>query len=201
MNTVLANPVIASHAARSRLRLMSLATLALTAAALLAAAPPVQAQAAGADQATQHAAEHATQHATRHASHHRMGPGMAGDPMMSGRLLDAVGASAAQKAQVQEILKTAHDDMRQQHAGDRELRQQLLALVAAPQVDAAAAEGVRQKLQARHDAASKRRLQAMLDAGAVLTPEQRLKVAERLTSRHNMMERHHRERQAAEPRS
>ena len=193
MNTVLANPVIASHAARSRLRLMSLATLALTAAALLAAAPPVQAQAAGADQSTQHAA--------RHASHHRMGPGMAGDPMMSGRLLDAVGASAEQKSRVQEILKTAHDDIRQQHAGDRELQQQLLALLAAPQVDAAAAEGVRQKLQARHDAASKRRLQAMLDAGAVLTPEQRLKVAERLTSRHNMMERHHRERQAAEPRS
>lgn len=195
MNTVLANPVFSSHAARSRLRSMSLATLAvaLAAAALVSAAPPVQAQAAG--------AEHAAEHATRHASHHRMGPGMAGDPMMSGRLLDAVGASAEQKSRVQEILKTAHDDIRQQHAGDRELQQQLLALLAAPQVDAAAAEGVRQKLQARHDAASKRRLQAMLDAGAVLTPEQRLKVAERLTSRHNMMERHHRERQAVEPRS
>lgn len=203
MNTVLANPVFASHAARRPLRLMSLATLAvaLTAAALLAAAPQVRAQAAGAAPAAQHATEHATEHAARHASHHRMGPAMAGDPMLSGRLLDAVGASAEQKARVQEILKTAHDDMRKQHAGNRELRQQLLALVAAPQVDAAAAEGVRQKLQAHHDAASKRHLQAMLDAGAVLTPEQRQKVAERLKSRHDMIERHHRERQAVEPRS
>ncbi len=170
---------------RSRLRLMSLATLAtlavaLTGALLAAAAPPVQAQP---------------------AAHHRMGPGMAGDPMMAGRWLDSVGASADQKTRVQDILKTAHDDLQQQHEGDRDLRQQLMALLAAPQVDAGAAEGVRQKMQARHDVASKRRLQALLDAGAVLTPEQRQKMAEQMKARGHRMQRHPRERPAAEPRS
>jgi Spy/CpxP family protein refolding chaperone len=72
----------------------------------------------------------------------------------------------------------------------------MLALLLAPQVDAAAAEALRQQLQARHDGASKRHLQAMLDAGAVLTPEQRQTLAARLNARREMMERHRRERQA-----
>lgn len=188
MNTVFASPVFARQTVVRPLRLMSLATLAvaLTGTLLVAVAPQAQAQPAG---------------GVQHAAQHRMGPGMAGEAMMSGRLLDAVGASAEQKTRVQDILKTAHDDIRKQHDGDRDLEQQMMALLVAPQVDAAAAEGLRQKLQARHDVASKRRLQAMLDAGAVLTPEQRQKVAERLKSRRDMMERHQRERQAAEPRS
>ena len=207
MKTVFVSPVFAdAHRAgadvgrplaQRPLRLMSLATLALalTGALLLAATPQAHAQAQPAPPAGAAAPQ------AQHAAHHRMGAGMAGAAMMSGRLLDAVGASTEQKTRVQEILKTAHDDIRKQHDGDRELQQQLVALLAAPQVDAAAAEGVRQKLQARHDSASKRRLQAMLDAGAVLTPEQRQKVAERLKSRGEMMQRHQRERQAAEPRS
>ena len=77
----------------------------------------------------------------------------------------------------------------------------MMALMAAPQVDAAAAEALRQQLQARRDVASKRQLQAMLDVGAVLTPEQRQKLADRMKSRQDMMKRHHRERQANEPRS
>lgn len=189
MKTAFDRPVSALQIGPDRLRRVSLATLAtlavaLTGLLLAAAAPPVQAQPMAQPMA-----------------HHRMGPGRDGDLMMSGRLLDSVGASAEQKTRVQDILKTAHDDIRKQHGGDRDLQQQLLALLAAPQVDAAAAEGVRQKLQARHDLASKRRLQALLDAGAVLTPEQRQKVAERLKSRGDMMQRHHRERQATEPRS
>ena len=197
MKTVFDRPVSTLQIGPNRLRRVSLATLAtlavaLTGLLLAAAAPPVQAQPA---------AQPTIQPAAQPMAHHRMGPAMAGDPMMSGRLLDSVGASAEQKTRVQDILKTAHDDIRKQRDGDRELQQQLLALLAAPQVDAAAAEGVRQKLQARHDLASKRRLQALLDAGAVLTPEQRQKVAERLKSRGDMMQRHHRERQATEPRS
>lgn len=193
MKTAFDRPVSTLQIGPNRLRRVSLVTLAtlavaLTGLLLAAAAPPVQAQPAAQPNA-------------QPMAHHRMGPAMAGDPMMSGRLLDSVGASAEQKTRVQDILKTAHDDIRKQHDGDRELQQQLLALLAAPRVDAAAAEGVRQKLQARHDLASKRRLQALLDAGAVLTPEQRQKVAERLKSRGDMMQRHHRERQATEPRS
>jgi hypothetical protein len=46
--------------------------------------------------------------------------------------------------------------------------------------------------------ASKRRLQAMVDAAKVLTPEQRKQLAERMSQRGDMMERHHRERRALE---
>ncbi len=133
-------------------------------------------------------------------AHHGMGPGMAGGPMMTDRMLDAAGASAEQKARVNEILKRAHEDMTQQREGGRELRQQMMAVMAAPKIDAAAAESLRQKMLARHDAASKRHLQALLEASAVLTPEQRQKLAERIKGRHDLMERQLRERQALEPR-
>ena len=136
-----------------------------------------------------------------HAMAHRMGPGMAGSPMLSDRMLDSVGASPDQKTRVKAIMDRAHDEMRQQHAGDRALHQQLMGIMAAPQIDAAAAEGLRRQLQSRHDEASKKRLQAMLDASAVLTPEQRQKLSERAKARHELMQRHQRERQALEPRS
>ena len=143
-------------------------------------------------------------HATAHhgMDHGGMGMGMgAGDGMMSERMMAAAGASAEQKVKVREILKSAQDDQLKQRAGGLELHQQMLALMSAPQIDAAAAEGLRQKMEARHDAASKRHLQVMLDVGAVLTPEQRQKLAERMKTRRDMMDRHHRERQAIEPKS
>ena len=120
--------------------------------------------------------------------------------MVSDRMLDAVGASAEQKTRVGEIMGSARDDIRKAREGDRGLHQQMMALMAAPTIDAAAAEAVRQKLLASHDATSKRRLQAMLDAAAVLTPEQRQKLVERMKARRELMERHQRERQAVEPR-
>lgn len=137
----------------------------------------------------------------RHAMAHRMDAGMARGPMLHGRLLDAVGASADQKARIQEIMGRARDDTRQQHQADRALHEQMRALMAAPQIDAAAAEGLRQQLQARRDVASKRHLQAMLDASAVLTPEQRQKLGEQARSRQDMWQRHHRERESLLPRS
>ena len=136
-----------------------------------------------------------------HAMAHRMGPGMAGGPMLSEHLLDAVGASADQKSRIKDIMGRAHDDSRSQRQADKALHAQMMALMAAPQLDAAAAEGLRQQLQAHRDTASKRHLQAMLDASAVLTPEQRQKLAERAKSHRDMMDRHHREREALTPRS
>ena len=118
--------------------------------------------------------------------------------MVNDRMLDAVGASAEQKTRVREIMSGARDDIRKVREGDRGLHQQMMALMAAPKVDAVAAEALRQKLVASHDATSKRRLQAMLDAAAVLSPEQRQKLVERLKARHDMMERHQRERQSTE---
>ena len=134
-------------------------------------------------------------------AYHGMGPAQAWAPMMTERMLEAAGASPEQKTKVREILKSAHDDLAKLRVGAPDLRQQMMALMVAPQVDAAAAEALRQQMMARHDAASKRLLQAMLEASAVLTPEQRQKLAERMKARRDMMQRHQRERQAIEPRS
>ena len=63
-----------------------------------------------------------------------------------------------------------------------------MQIFAAPTVDAAAAESLRQQMLAQHDQASKRMLQAMLDVSKVLTPEQRAKMAERAKQRQAVMQ-------------
>jgi len=135
-----------------------------------------------------------------HAGH----PGRGGPDgaMFPERMLDSVGASAEQKTRVRDIFKAAQADMAQMRQAGQGQHQQMMQLMAAPQVDAAAAEALRQQQLARHDAASKRMLQATLDASAVLTPEQRQKLAEQMKSRQEMMQRHQRERQQMQaPRS
>jgi Spy/CpxP family protein refolding chaperone len=49
---------------------------------------------------------------------------------------------------------------------------------------------------ARHDEASKRWMQALLDMSRVLTPEQRRALADRLAERRETMQRHRAEREA-----
>lgn len=134
-------------------------------------------------------------------THHGMGSeaGMMGGPMghaMGGRMLDSVGATAEQKAKVQSIMKSAHDDLGGQREAHRALRQQMAALMSAPVIDARAVEALRQQMLSQHDATSKRMVQAMLDAAAVLTPEQRQQIAARAQQRGEMMQRHMRERRA-----
>ena len=86
--------------------------------------------------------------------------------------------------------------MRAQHEAGRALREQAMALFTQPTVDANAVEALRQKQMAVHDEASKRMTQAMLEISRVLTPEQRKQIAEQMTQRREMMQRHQRERQA-----
>jgi periplasmic protein CpxP/Spy len=126
-------------------------------------------------------------------------PGGRGGPhgggmMMHGRLLQSVGASADQQTRIHDIMKAARDDVRKLHEGAGDLRAQGAQLLAAPTIDARAVEALRVKRLALHDAVSKRMTQALLDAAAVLTPEQRAKMAEQMGKRHDMMERHRRER-------
>lgn len=140
-------------------------------------------------------------HGAHKAAHHPHG-GPGGMMMMSEHMLDTVGASAEQKTRVRDILKTAQDEQRQQREAGQALHQQMMQLLTAPKIDAAAAEALRQQQQVRHDAASKRMLLAMLDVQAVLTPEQRAKLAETMKARQDMMGRHQRERQQLQaPRS
>lgn len=112
--------------------------------------------------------------------------GMHGMRMMG--MLDDVGASEAQRQQIQQILRAAHDDMKAQHQQGMALRQQLMSLWAAPSLDAAAIEGVRKQQAALHEQASVRMTRAMVDAGRVLTPEQRAKVAEKGAKRMKRMQ-------------
>ena len=174
----------------------SAGALALAGALMTSAqAQPVAAPAATDGMGHRGGPQHAMAHRGGHDGH---GHGMAHRAMLSDRALDSVGASAEQKTKVHEILTRAHEAGRQQQLGERALHEQMRGLMSAPQVDAAAAESLRQRLQAGRDAASKRHLQAMLDASAVLTAEQRQKLAQKGQARREMMERHPQERDQQE---
>lgn len=123
---------------------------------------------------------------------HGMGAGL------HGRALEAVGATEEQRTRIHDIMRAARDDLRKQREAGGDLHAQMAQLLSAPTIDARAVETLRQKLMAQHDAASKRMAQAMLDAAAVLSPEQRQKLADQMAKRRELMERHRRERDAME---
>lgn len=121
---------------------------------------------------------------------HGAGPAMmlGGSPEHIGRgidhMLDGLGTTDAQRAQIKQIAIAAATDLKAQREAGRALRDQGRQIFAAPTVDAAAAETLRQQMLAQQDQASKRVLQAMLDVSKVLTPEQRAKMAERMQREH-----------------
>jgi periplasmic protein CpxP/Spy len=123
---------------------------------------------------------------------------LAGHPRMLDRALDAVNASAEQRSQIKAIATAAHNDLKALRDQGRTLREQSAALFTQPNVDARAAESLRQQLVAQHDQASKRTMQAMLEIARVLTPEQRQALAKRMAERRAMMERHRGERESLE---
>ena len=128
--------------------------------------------------------------------------GMMGSPEHMGRMLDhmldGLNATDAQRSQIKQIAAAAATDMKAQHDAGRALREKAMQIFSAPNVDAAAAESVRQQMLAQHDQSSRRMLQAMLDASKVLTPEQRAKLGERMKQReaqmHERMQRLEREK-------
>lgn len=127
------------------------------------------------------------------------GMGMAGShPYQMERMLDAVQATPEQRAAVNKILQAARADGQAQREAGRKLHEQTRALFAQPTVDARAAEALRQQMLAQHDQASKRMMQVKLDVSAVLTPEQRKALADRMGQRRAMMERHRAEREGVE---
>lgn len=100
-----------------------------------------------------------------------------------GRMLDAVSATAAQRSQIKQITEATRTDLKPVHEASRQLRQQTRALFAMPAVDANAAEGLRQQELVLHDQSTKRMLQARLDISAVLTPEQRQLLADKMATK------------------
>ena len=118
-----------------------------------------------------------------------MGPGK----MLSPRMLDAVKATPEQRAQIEQIMGAARRDMAAQRDARRALRDEAQRVFTQPNVDANAAEALRQKMLAQHEQASRRHMQAMVEASRVLSPEQRRQMADLAKRRGEMMERHRRE--------
>ena len=128
-----------------------------------------------------------------------MGQGMGGDGPMGGRgghmgqphgrhggghmmerVLDTADATKEQRTKIRQIMVAAEEDLRAAHSGQRGERAAMMNLLAQPKIDAAAVEKLRSEGLARHDAASKRMTQAMVEAANVLSPEQRKKVADQM---------------------
>lgn len=122
------------------------------------------------------------------------GPGMhrgyaAFDGQRLIQMLDDVGASEAQVKQVQDIFKTAREELKAQGMQGQQMHLQMLQLWAAPSIDAAAMDALRKQGLAQHERASARMQAAFVEAGRVLSPEQRAKLLELAKKR---MERMHR---------
>jgi protein CpxP len=115
---------------------------------------------------------------------------------MMTRMLDRVNATPEQRAQIEQIVKANAGEMRTQREAGRALREQAMALFAQPTVDANAVEALRQKQLAMHDANTKRMSTTMLEISRVLTPEQRKQIAETMSQRREMMQRHQQERRS-----
>jgi protein CpxP len=115
------------------------------------------------------------------------------------RMLDGLNATDAQRAQIKQIAQAAAADLKAQRQASRGQREQGLALFTAPVVDARAVETLRQQRLAQHDQASKRMTQALLDISTVLTPEQRVKMGERIKQRGERMQKHMERRGASAP--
>jgi periplasmic protein CpxP/Spy len=124
--------------------------------------------------------------------------GLMGHPRMVERMLDSVNASAEQRSQIQQIVQAAAPDLRAQREANRKLHEQQATLFAQPSVDARAVETLRQQMLAQHDQTSQRMTQLMLEVSRVLSPEQRKTLADKMTQRRSMMERHRSERAAAD---
>jgi Spy/CpxP family protein refolding chaperone len=123
--------------------------------------------------------------------HGAMGMPFGGSPERMARridhMLDGLKATDAQRTQIKQIAQAAATDLKAQHEARAALRERGAQIFAAPNVDAAAAESVRQQMLQQHDQASRRMLQAMLDVSKVLTPEQRAQLGQRMKQRGDMM--------------
>jgi Spy/CpxP family protein refolding chaperone len=111
------------------------------------------------------------------------GMGFAGPAMMllgrgQDRALELVQATPQQRADIRRIAGAARDDLRKARQDSRPRREAWAAAWTADRIDAAALEAERARMAAQRDATGKRMVQAMVDVGAVLQPEQRRLLAE-----------------------
>lgn len=101
-----------------------------------------------------------------------LGPGL-------DRALDVANATPAQRADIRRIAGTARDDLlAARRQGSRPASDAWMAAWVADQLDTAEMDRQRQQEVARGEARSRRLMQAVVDIGQVLRPEQRRALAE-----------------------
>jgi Spy/CpxP family protein refolding chaperone len=116
-------------------------------------------------------------------------------PMMAGRstddhlehvqmMLTKIGASDAQKTQIEAILKPALDDMKATHEAHFAAFKQFHEAISAPSIDRAQLETLRVAQVKLLDEASKRLVIAISDAAEVLSPDQRAALAQEIEKHH-----------------
>ena len=99
-------------------------------------------------------------------------------------MLTRIGASEAQKSQVQGILKGAFAELDNAHKSHDSVLAKAHDLLLAPTVDRAQLESMRAEQIRACDEASKRMLTAFEDAAEVLSPEQRAALAAEVRKHH-----------------
>ena len=99
-------------------------------------------------------------------------------------MLTKIGASDAQKKQIEGILKPAFDDMKAAHESHSAAFRQFHEAITAPSIDRARLESLRVEQIKSFDEVSKRLVMAISDAAEVLTPEQRAALASKIEDHH-----------------
>jgi Spy/CpxP family protein refolding chaperone len=99
-------------------------------------------------------------------------------------MLSKIGASEAQKAQIDGILKPALADMKAAHEAHSAAFKQFHEAMTAPSIDRVRLESLRADLMKTLDATSTRLVTALSDAAEVLTPEQRAELARKIEEHH-----------------
>jgi protein CpxP len=99
-------------------------------------------------------------------------------------MLTKIGASDAQKTQIEGLLKPAFEEMKAAHEAHSEAFAKFHEAITAPSIDRARIEAQRTELLKTLDGASKRMITAITDAAEVLSPEQRAALAEQIHKHH-----------------
>jgi Spy/CpxP family protein refolding chaperone len=102
---------------------------------------------------------------------------------MADRIVSAADGTPEQRQRIGAIGQAAVKDLAPLREQMRAARGRSIALLSAATIDRAAIEALRAEQVALADATSKRLAQALADTADVLTPEQRVKLAERVSRR------------------
>jgi protein CpxP len=99
-------------------------------------------------------------------------------------LLTKIGASDAQKSQIEGILKPALTDLKATHDAHFDSLKQFHEAMSAPSIDRGKLESLRAEQIRTLDDVSKRLVTALSDASEVLNPDQRAALAQEIGKRH-----------------